>query len=264
MDPEARSFGIPLWVNPVMVKEFRTRKFGRLHWLLRLVAVCAVVSLLLTVTAATGTVSWGVDRIAAALVLMQVALLIVLGPSLASGLIASELESGGWQLLRLTPMSAVRIVGGKLMSVIWSMALVLLATLPGYVVMMWIQPSMAPQVTRVVISLVITTFMVVLMSAMVSAFWRNAAAATAAGYGLMLSLFVGTMLVWLARGKPFGEQFVEFVLRANPTAAALSDIGAPGFENYQLVPYAWWFGIGVSLFSLLVLSIRTWQLTQPD
>ena len=28
-----------------MVKEFRTRKFGRLHWLLRLVALCGIISL---------------------------------------------------------------------------------------------------------------------------------------------------------------------------------------------------------------------------
>ncbi len=109
---------IPLWLNPVMVKEFRTRKFGRLHWLVRLVFLCAIISLMLTLVSATGTVSWGVARIAAALVLLQTSLLVVLGPSLAAGLIAGERETGGWQLLRMTPMSARRIVVGKLMSVV--------------------------------------------------------------------------------------------------------------------------------------------------
>ncbi len=33
VDPSRRKAGIPWWLNPVMVKEFRTRKFGRLHWL---------------------------------------------------------------------------------------------------------------------------------------------------------------------------------------------------------------------------------------
>ena len=34
-----------LWVNPVMVKEFRSRRFGRSHWTLRLIAFGAILSL---------------------------------------------------------------------------------------------------------------------------------------------------------------------------------------------------------------------------
>lgn len=264
VDPQTRKAGIPLWINPVMVKEFRTRKFGRLHWLIRLVAVCAIVSLTMTVISATGTVSWGVSRIAAMLVLLQISLLIVLGPSLASGLIAGERETGGWQLLRMTPMSSLRIVVGKLMSVVWTMALILLATLPGYAVMMWIQPSLAPQVQRVIVSLVISTLLIVSISAVVSAFWKSAAAATATSYGLLLALFVGTLLVWLARGKPFGARFVENILMFNPTAAALAEIRAPGFEEYNLTPVSWWIGLALSVACLLTLSARTWQLTRPE
>ncbi|MCC6508937.1 MAG: ABC transporter permease subunit [Pirellulaceae bacterium] len=264
VDPQSRKAGSPWWINPVMVKEFRTRKFGRLHWLIRLIAVCAIVSLTLTVISATGTVSWGVNRIAATLVLMQTSLLIVLGPSLAAGLIAAERETGGWQLLRMTPMYSIRIVVGKLMSVVWTMSLILLATLPGYLVMMWIQPSIAPQVQRVLLSLVLATVVIISVSAMVSAFWKNAAAATATSYGVLLALFAGTLLVWLARGKPFGAQLVERVLMFNPAAAALAEIRTPGFEEYTLLPISWWIGLGISATCLSILSIRTWQLTRPD
>ncbi len=264
IDPQSRSAGIPFWLNPVMVKEFRTRKFGRLHWLIRLVALCAIVSLLLTLVSATGTVSWGVSRIAATLVLLQTSLLVVLGPSLSAGLIASERETGGWQLLRMTPMSSLRIVVGKLMSAVWTMALILLATLPGYLVMMWIQPAIAPEVRRVLISLLIATALIISVSAMVSAFMKSAAAATATSYGILLSLFAGTLLIWLARGKPFGAPFVERVLMLNPVAAALSEIRAPGFEEYILLPMSWWFGLGLSATCLCVLAVRVWQLTRPD
>lgn len=264
IDPQSRKAGIPMWLNPVMVKEFRTRKFGRLHWLIRLVFFCAIISLLLTLVSATGTVSWGVARIAAALVLLQTSLLVVLGPSLASGLIAGERETGGWQLLRMTPMSARRIVIGKLMSVVWTMALILLATLPGYVVMMWIQPAISPEVIRVLISLLIATGLIISVSAMVSAFLKTAAAATATSYGVLLSLFAGTLLVWLARGKPFGARLVENVLLFNPVAAALSEIRAPGFEEYTLLPMNWWIGLGMSALCLSILAVRTWQLTRPD
>lgn len=264
IDPQSRKAGIPVWLNPVMVKEFRTRKFGRLHWLIRLVALCAIISLLLTLVSATGTVSWGVSRIAATLVILQTSLLVVLGPSLAAGLIAGERETGGWQLLRMTPMSAMRIVIGKLMSAVWTMALILLATLPGYVVMMWIQPAMVPEVVRVLISLLIATALIISVSAMVSAFLKTAAAATATSYGVLLGLFAGTLLVWLARGKPFGARLVENVLLFNPVAAALAEIRAPGFEAYTLLPLNWWIGMGMSAVCLCILAVRTWMLTRPD
>ncbi len=264
VDPQSRKAGIPWWLNPVMVKEFRTRKFGRLHWLIRLVAFCSIVSLLLVLVAATGTVSWGVVRIASTLVLMQISLLIVLGPSLASGLIAAERETGGWELLRMTPISAVRITLGKLMSVIWTMALILFATLPGYVIMMWIEPSIALQVQRVILSLVVATLLIVSISAMISTFWTNAAAATATSYGVLLTLFVGTLIVWLARGKPFGHTIVERVLMVNPMAAALAEIRTPGFEEYNLSPMCWWIGLGISCVCLFVLAVRIWQLTRSD
>ncbi len=206
----------------------------------------------------------GRDAHAATLVLLQTSLLVVLGPSLASGLIAGERESGGWQLLRMTPMSALRIVFGKLMSVVWTMALILLATLPGYVVMMWIQPAIATEVIRVLISLLIATAVIISVSAMVSAFLKTAAAATATSYGLLLSLFAGTLLIWLARGKPFGARLVENVLMFNPIASALAEIKAPGFEEYTLLPMNWWIGLGLSALCLCVLSVRTWQLTRPD
>src|SRR5207253_10492711 len=45
VDPQRRSGHIAGWVNPVMVKEFRCRRFGRSHWMLRLIALCAMLSL---------------------------------------------------------------------------------------------------------------------------------------------------------------------------------------------------------------------------
>ena len=264
VDPQRRKASIPWWLNPVMVKEFRTRKFGRLHWLLRLVALCAIISLMLIVLAATGTVSWGVEKIAGPLVLMQLALMLLVGPSLGANLIASEVESGGWQLLRVTPFPALRILSGKLMSVVWTMLLVLLATLPGYAVMSNIQPAMSGQVGNVIISLLVALAMVVAISGCVSSFCKSTAVATATSYGVLLLLFVGTLLVWLARGKPFGPLFVERLLRINPAAAALSEMNTPGFGQYNLAPASWWIGGGIAASCLMVLAVRTWLMTRPD
>ncbi|MEI8211277.1 MAG: ABC transporter permease subunit [Planctomycetota bacterium] len=264
VDPQRRKAGIPFWLNPVMVKEFRTRKFGRLHWLMRLVAVGGIVSLFLTVVAATGTVSWGVERIAASMVLMQIGFLLLLGPSLGANLIASEVESGGWQLLRTSPISPWRIVVGKLLSVLLTLLLLLLATLPGYIVMGYIQPAVGGQISNVIISLLIATALVTILSACVSSFAKTTAVATATSYALLLLLFAGTLLVWLGRGSPFGPVFVERTLLLNPAAAALSEIKAPGFETYKLTPESWYLGLAICSLGLIVLVLRTIRLTRPD
>lgn len=264
VDPNRRKSGIPFWLNPVMVKEFRTRKFGRLHWLLRLIAGGAIVSILLTVVAATGTVNWGVDRIASSMVIMQIGFLLLLGPSLGANLIASEVESGGWQLMRASPISPWRILSGKLLSTFLTLLLLLMATLPGYVMMSYIQPAIGGQVSNVIISLLIATAMVTILSACVSAYSKTSAAATAASYAVLLVLFAGTLLIWLGRGNPFGPVFVERALLLNPAATALAEMKAPGFETFQLIPNGWYVGLSICAAGLVILVLRIARLTRPE
>lgn len=264
VDPSQRKLSIPRWINPVMVKEFRTRRFGRLHWLIRIVATCIVVSLALTILAAAGTVSWGVEQIAVALVLMQIALLMLVGPSLGASLIAAEVESGGWTLLRASPFSSVRVLLGKLASVLLTMLLVLLATIPGYLIMGYIQPKMSGQISNVFLSLLLAVVLIVSVSGCISAFCRSTAVATVVSYSVLLVLFAGTMLFWLARGKPFGPLLVERVLVVNPVAVALSEMESPGFAQYNLAPLGWYVSAAISVLGLTVLAFRIWQMMKPD
>jgi hypothetical protein len=264
VDPQRRKRGIGPLVNPVMVKEFRSRRFGRLHWLFRLVAVCAVFSLGLTYAATMGTLDWGVETIGGIMVLLQVALIVLLTPALSAGLISGERESGGWDLLRMTPMWAATILAGKLLSVVATLLLILLATLPGYLVMIWIRPEMWAEISRVLLSLVWTAVFALLVSAAVGSLFRRTAPATTAAYTVLVAVSAGTLLVWLGRDAPFGHDFVERVLVANPLAAALSVIEMPGFTQYNLVPANWWFLGYASAGCLLALFVETWRLTRPE
>lgn len=263
VDPQRRSGGISSWTNPIMVKEFRCRRFGRLHWLMRLVAVCAMLSLGLTYAATAGTLDWGVETIGGIMVMMQVALVILITPSMSAGLISSELESRGWQLLRTTPLSVGSIIRGKLLSVVLPLMLILCATLPGYIVMVYIEPGMALQVQRVVICLVITAVFALLVSAAVGSLFRKTAAATASAYGVLLAVCTLPLLIWIGRDAPFGHDTVEAALEFNPLAAALSVIRMKGFQNYTLVPANWWF-LGISsVLSLMVLIGQTVRISRP-
>ena len=264
VDPKRRKAGIGLFTNPLMVKEFRCRRFGRIHWLLRLVAVCAVLSLTLTVATTLGTIDWGAENVGAVLVVLQVALILLITPAIASGLISAERESGGWDMLRMTPLSAGAILRGKLMSVVWTLLLVLCATLPGYAVMMWIQPVLREQVVQILICVGMTATFAVVLSAAVGSLFRRTAPAGATAYALLFLVCAGTLLIWLGRDAPFGFQTVETALRLNPLAAALSITETRGFGQYNLVPENWWLMGGASALLFLLLVVRTWRLMQPE
>lgn len=262
-DPQRRTKPIGSYTNPVMVKEFRSRRFGRSQWMMRMVALCALASLVLTYCAATGTVAWGVETIGSLMVLLQVALIVLLIPAFAAGLISAERESGSWALLQMTPLSAHRIVIGKLASVAWPAALLLLATLPGYAVMMYIQPVLQPQIARVLMTLILGVLLAVMLSAAISSLAVKTATAMLAAYATLGALWGGTLLVWLARDRPFGHSVVETVLSINPIAAAFSLIELPGFENYELIPANWYWTVVFCFIAAVVLAVQTWRLLRP-
>ena len=263
VDPQRRKAGIPWYLNPVMVKEFRCRKFGRSQWLFRLVAVCAVISIVLIFAAATSVTAWGVETIGGLLVVLQVILVVVMTPSLASGLISGERDGGGWELLRLTPLSAGRIVSGKLLSVVWTLLLVLMATVPGYLVMIYIRPQMSYQVQIVLICLAWTVIYTLAISSAMGSLFRSTAVATSATYVTVMLLFLAPMLMWLGRDAPFGHSVVENALTLTPVGAALSIIETPGFENYNLLPSAWIVAGTISLFMFSLFGFQVWRLTRP-
>ncbi|MFM7036930.1 MAG: ABC transporter permease subunit [Planctomycetaceae bacterium] len=264
VDPQRRSKGIPWLVNPVMVKEFQCRQFGRMHWLLRLVATCAVLSLLLTLASARGTETRGVEYTGALIIVLQVSLIVLLTPGLAAGMIASEIEGGSWNLLRATPLGPFRILFGKLVSVLLTLALLLCATLPGYAVIMLIKPILRPQVEQVLKCLAASALLSMFISAAVSSLFRTTAIATTVAYGALIGLFGGTMLIWVNRDAPFGRTVVENALRLNPMAAALNAMQAGGFEDYNLFPSALWIAGVASVLLLVLLFVRTLRLTRPD
>lgn len=264
VDPGRRSRPIGPLTNPIMVKEFRCRRFGRLHWLLRLISICALLSILLAFVTATQTIAWDVATISGILVILQVTLLVLITPSLTAGLICTERESGGWVLLQMSPLSVGRILGGKLLSVFLTLALVLCSTLPGYVVMIWIDPGTRPQIERVVVSLLVTSIYATLVSAAVGCLFRYTSNATAAAYSILIAICTLPLLVWAGRGAPFGQATVEGALSINPIATALSIIRFPGFEEYDLIPAFWWVAGVASLISLGILLLQTIRLSRPQ
>ncbi|MCL2640840.1 MAG: ABC transporter permease [Phycisphaerales bacterium] len=263
-DPQRRTQLIGAFTNPVMVKDFRSQKFGRSHWMMRFFVICMVISLGLMLATTRGTITWSVEILGGIIVIMQMSVVVLISPSLAAGAISSERESGGWTLLKMTPLSAFTIVIGKLMSAGRTLFLLLLATLPAYVVLLKIDESQVARLADVLLTVVLTSIMGVMVSAAVSSLFQRTTGATATSYTILVGLCGGTLLFWLGRGSPFSRAAVETALQFNPLATALSLIRAPGFEEYQLVPFNWYLMGGLIVLSALVLWIQTWRLTRPQ
>lgn len=255
-----------LWGSPVVVKELLTRMMGRAHWMMRLIGLCLVVSLLLTLAAAqwTSASPEKIGYLGGALVIFQMALIILITPALSAALISAERESGAWQLLQSTPLRPIQIVLGKLLSVVSTIVLLLLATLPGYVVLVYVDESFIPRVKAVLITLGLTALFALMLGAACSSVLRKTAATTAAAYLLLIVLCIGTMLAWLAEGALLGTEVVHDILTFNPLAAALALMQVPGFDRYDLTPGNWQFlAIGSAVLGM-VLWARTWWLTRPE
>lgn len=265
VDPQKRKSGIPWYLNPLLVKEFRSRQFGRLHWLIRMVAGCAVLSLLLTLATTMGTLDWGVEKVGGIMIVAQVCLVIALTPGLSGAMIAGEIESGGWDLLRATPMRVSRVLRGKLLSVSITLLLVLCASLPGYGIIMVIKPVLQTQVTQVIASLGITALVAMLVSAVVSSFCRSTAVATTIAYGALVTLYGGSLLIWVNRDAPFSHGFVETALSVNAMAGALNAMGVEGFQIYEgLLRTTWMVSAVLCAALVVVLYFRTRRLWEPD
>jgi hypothetical protein len=136
--------------------------------------------------------------------------------------------------------------------------------LPGYLVMIAIDPQLAPQAQRVVICLAVMALFAVLVGAAASSLFRSTATATVTANLVLVSICVAPLLAWLGRDAPFGRDTVESVLSVSPLAAALHAAGARGFTEYELLPVNWWV-MGSLCFALMALLIlRTRRLYRPE
>ncbi len=279
MDPQRRKSPIPRFVNPIIYKEFRSRRFGRAHWIVRMMAACVIISVALAIASTQGSEKWGPEIINGIMANLQFGLVILVTPSLAAGLISSELESGSWRLLKMTPMSPFRIFTGKLMSVLVTVGLILIATIPGYIVLLQVQRGLIGQIGQIVVCLVLTGAFCFALSMAISTMCRVTATATSISFGLLLLIFAGTFLVWLGRGSPFSNETVTTILTINPLATAFGILDVQGFAQFQnvipvgmpwgednefMMPVNWILMSILTVVLLVIITVRLDKLTKPE
>lgn len=241
-DPRRRRRNIGPLQNPVLMKEFRSRPMLQTRWLMRAIAISLICSVLLmflvnvsvmtmSQESQTGSAIPGMMASVAALMTM---LVMLVGPAMASGAICSDRETGVWDLMRTTRLSSWRIVSGKFQASIIPMLLLVLATTPSLVVLLYFSQSIWPNILRILYVVAVTILFVSTAGTFFSSVFSKTSTATAWTYSLIIIIAMGSFVV-LMDPEGFSPRFVRGIFLFNPIAAALSAAGYAAVEKYGLV-----------------------------
>jgi hypothetical protein len=222
INPRGHRGMIGRFINPVLIKELRTMLFGRIVYLVRGVYFCVFVSMGLVLLAAFSTFLYATSIIAVFTVSFQMILVLFLAPIFSAPLISSEVESGRFDLLRLTKMSSLRMVSGKFQSVILPLAILMLATVPPYLALGYIDKSLVPGILRSSVTLLATLLFISAVGLFFSSLCRRTATSIAGTYVVVVVTCVLSLVGLLAPGS-FSHGMLQKMFVVNPVVTMLSE-----------------------------------------
>lgn len=128
MDPLKRKKGIGRFANPVFVAEMRSKLFSNPQFVVRSVCVIFIISLLLlTLTSLQLSEEIQASAVRAVAILFQIGIVALIAPGLSSSLITEEINRGTFAALRMTRISPLTLITGKLKAT-FSYALIFIAS----------------------------------------------------------------------------------------------------------------------------------------
>ncbi len=269
IDPRKRKRMISWWKNPVLCKEFRTRPMLQTQWLLRAVGICLIVSVLLmflvnfSVVTFMGESAWMYLKMASAVAVMMVVLIVMIGPAMSGGVISADRETGVWDLMRITPLSSWRIVSGKFQASIIPLLLLTIATLPALFILLHFKPGLLPNMLRICCVIGMTILFVSTAGMFFSAIFSRTSTATGWTYALVMSLALLSLFVLLAEDL-FSRRLIASIFVLNPVVTAMEAAGHPSMQKYNLYANHLKIMGTVTAVMFLVTVVRVFQLRHAD
>ncbi|NQU76498.1 MAG: ABC transporter permease subunit [Planctomycetes bacterium] len=264
-DPAKRKPMIRWWQNPVAIKEFRTRPMLQIQWLLRMASICLMVSIALmgVVTVVVSTrVAEGislVSKMVAVVAVLQVVLIVLIGPAMSAGSICADRETSVWDLMRASRLRSWTIVVGKLQASIVPLILLVAAMTPALLILTYFAGGLWPYIIRSLGVIGVTTVFVVVLGMFFSSLCSRTSAATAWTYGVVVVLSIVTMIVLLG-GSILNASLVRAVFLPNPVAAVLDAAGVPSFQQYNLFVSHIRLMAVVACVLFAITVVRVWHL----
>lgn len=269
IDPRKRKRMIPWWKNPVLCKEFRTKPMLQMQWLLRAVSICLIVSVLLmflvnfSVVTFMGESAWMYLKMASAVTVMMVVLIVMISPAMSGGVISADRETGVWDLMRITPLSSWRIVSGKFQASIIPLLLLSIATLPALFILLYFKPGLLPNMLRICCVIGMTTLFVSTAGMFFSAIFSRTSSATGWTYALVMSMALLTLFALLAEDL-FSQRLISSIFLLNPVVVGMEAAGHPSMQKYNLfADHLRIMGISTAVM-FLVTVVRVFSLRHAD
>ena len=250
-------------LNPLMAKERRTNQLRSGKWMIRIFYGATVLGLGLSLLALLGGSEHEnvLSYVAAVIASLQFALLGLVTPSLASPVISSEIESGTFEMLRMTRLGGGKIFWGKFIPAFLPGLLPIIAILPAWGVVSVVNPEYIGFTLHL---LPVTVLCLVLCSTVAmasSALSPSSARATVVAYLIVAVLLIVPMLAWWLAGPLLAAPLAAKIAMISPLAIALD--ARPGVAmpltrdlfNVHLIVIG-----AISLLALIVARVRLWQL----
>jgi ABC-type transport system involved in multi-copper enzyme maturation permease subunit len=239
------------------------------HTLLRVIGVCAILSVVLMFFVSAGVAGLvqesptAVDSMIMVVSGLLVLLLIVLGPAITSNAICSDRETGVWDLLRSTPLSGWRIVSGKFQAAVIPLLLLAMATGPALAILLQFRPALWPSVLGVGVVAGVSILFIATLGVFFSSVFRRTPTATAWTYGVVAGMAVAGLLMMLG-GDVFSQRLVRTVFAVNPLAAALDAAGHPGMSDLGVAAVHVPLVLGATAVLFVATVARVLQLRRPE
>lgn len=245
--------------NPVIGKERRASNMRSGSWMIRIFYVSLFLSLALAVMALYGGTEHSdlMHYVVQVLIALQIALVTLVVPSLSTGSISGEMENDTFELLRLTPLSAGRIFWGKLVPSFVPAILPMIALLPAYAALTFIDPKYLAYLMQIGPVVLLAVLTMCILGLACSAFAVNSARATVAAYLIASVLVVGPMLVWWAgEAQLLSMASAKWAAMISPMVMSMNLLPNSRLEIAALRPYHLATMGGLCLVLLLAARAR--------
>jgi ABC-type transport system involved in multi-copper enzyme maturation permease subunit len=245
--------------NPVLAKEARTSHLGSSRWMIRIFYGALFVSMGLALMAMYGGQTEHGDLlryVASVLVAFQVGIIALIDPSLTSPAVSSEMESGTFETLRLTPLSSGQIFWGKYFPAVLPALLPIIALLPAYGALCYVNPLYIRSVLPMLPVFVLAVVLCCTMGLACSAFATSTARATVTNYLIIAAIVVLPLLAWLASGTLLDVRLASWLAMPSPLVMALNLLPAGSPEVARLLPYHLVLTVILCIAVLVVARLR--------
>jgi ABC-type transport system involved in multi-copper enzyme maturation permease subunit len=246
-------------LNPILVKEARTNKLRSGGWMIRIFYGSLFVSMALALMAVYGGQTEHGDLlryVAGVLVALQIGIIALIDPSLTSPTISSEVEEATFETLRLTPLRSRQIFWGKFVPALAPALLPIVALLPAYAAVCFVDEIYLRATVRVLPVFVLTVALCCASGLACSTFAASTARATIANYLIITSLIVLPMLVWLAAGTHVEGRVARWLALPSPLVICLSLLPGGSRDVARIWPQHLVLVAGLCLLMLLAARVR--------